>query len=197
LNSCRLRDSSIRSSCHSLIHSDTVNSYRPSRLQFLRAKHPRPSSTRANFHRPVATQKLTPADSHEILVAQRKLRPNSPHIAIYQPQIPWILSITHRITGSVLSGGFYIFGSAYLVAPLLGWHLDSVSLAAAFGAWPLLAKAGVKFALAWPFTFHCLNGLRHLMWDFALGFKNKFVIQSGWTVVGASLLSALGLAAFV
>jgi hypothetical protein len=68
---------------------------------------------------------MTPADSYQILVAQRKLRPVSPHLKIYQPQIPWILSGLNRITGCVVSGGFYLFGAAYLVSPLFGWHLDS------------------------------------------------------------------------
>jgi len=137
---------------------------------------------------------MTPADSYEILVAQRKLRPVSPHVTIYQPQIPWILSITHRITGSILSGGFYIFGSAYLVAPLFGWHLDSVSMAAAFGAWPVAAKVLAKFAVSMPFVFHSLNGVRHIVWDFGKNFANKSVIQTGWAVVGASVVTSLGLA---
>ncbi|RDL38773.1 SdhC protein [Venustampulla echinocandica] len=144
--------------------------------------------------RPVATQKLTPADSNEILIAQRKLRPSSPHLAIYKPQIPWVLSIMNRITGSVLSGGFYIFGSAYLVAPLFGWHLDSASMAAAFGAWPVAAKFATKMFLAWPFTFHAINGVRHLVWDMGKVFTNKAVIWTGWAVVGLSGASALALA---
>lgn len=147
--------------------------------------------------RPVATQKLTPADSYQILVAQRKLRPNSPHLTIYQPQIPWILSITHRITGSLLSGGFYIFGSLYLVAPLFGWHIDSATMAAAFGSWPVIAKVLAKFTVALPFTFHSFNGLRHLQWDFAKGFANQTVIRTGWSIVGVSVASALGLAVFL
>lgn len=140
---------------------------------------------------------MTPADSYEILVAQRKNRPNSPHLTIYRPQITWYASITHRITGSVLSGAFYIFGSAYLVSPLLGWHLDSASLVAAFGAWPVAAKVAAKFAFALPFTFHSFNGIRHLVWDMGKEFSNKSVIRTGFTVVGVSVVSALGLALFV
>ncbi|KAG9245444.1 succinate dehydrogenase cytochrome b subunit [Calycina marina] len=144
--------------------------------------------------RPVATHKMTPEDSLQILIAQRKLRPNSPHLTIYQPQIPWILSITHRITGSVLSGGFYIFGSLYLVAPLFGWHIDSASMAAAFGSWPVVAKVLTKFAVAMPFSFHSWNGIRHLFWDMTKGFANQSVIRTGWFVVGLSIVSSFGLA---
>ncbi len=145
-------------------------------------------------HRPVATQKITDADAYQILVSQRRHRPTSPHLTIYRPQITWYASITHRITGSILSGGVYCFGAAYLVAPLFGWHLESATLAAAFGAWPVAAKVATKFFIAWPFTFHCLNGVRHLVWDTGAQFANKQVNATGWTVVGLSTVSALGLA---
>jgi len=147
--------------------------------------------------RPVATTHLSASSGHEILAAQRKLRPVSPHLTIYQPQIPWILSMSHRLTGIVLSGAFYLFGASYLAAPLLGWHLDSASIAAAFGALPLLAKIALKFTIAMPFTFHGLNGFRHLAWDVGKQFKNITVIRTGWTVVGLSFVSALGLAVFL
>ena len=140
---------------------------------------------------------MTPADSYKILVAQRKLRPVSPHLTIYQPQIPWILSALNRITGCVVSGGFYVFGAAYLVSPLFGWHMDSATMAAAFGSLPVMAKVAAKFAVAMPFTFHSINGIRHLVWDLALNFKNKSVIATGWTVVGLSVASSLALVAFV
>jgi succinate dehydrogenase (ubiquinone) cytochrome b560 subunit len=137
---------------------------------------------------------MTPADSYEILVAQRKLRPVSPHLTIYQPQMPWIASALNRITGSVLSGGFYVFGAAYLVSPLFGWHLDSASMAAAFGSLPVAMKVATKFAVALPFTFHSFNGLRHLTWDLGKSFANKTVIKTGWVVTGATVVSALYLA---
>ncbi|KAF4624001.1 hypothetical protein G7Y89_g14174 [Cudoniella acicularis] len=148
-------------------------------------------------YRPVATQNLTPKDSYEILVAQRKNRPTSPHLTIYKPQVPWILSGLNRITGEILSGAVYIFGSAYLIAPLMGWHLDSASMAAAFASWPVLAKIGTKLFFAFPFTFHTINGLRHLSWDLGRTFKNATVIKTGWTVVGLSTASALALALLV
>jgi succinate dehydrogenase (ubiquinone) cytochrome b560 subunit len=96
---------------------------------------------------------MTPEDSLSILAAQRKLRPTSPHLAIYRPQITWYLSMLNRITGATLSGGLYIFGAAYLVSPLTGWDLSSASMAATFAAWPLLVQLGLKMTLALPFTF--------------------------------------------
>jgi succinate dehydrogenase (ubiquinone) cytochrome b560 subunit len=140
---------------------------------------------------------MSPSDSYQILVAQRKNRPTSPHLSIYRPQITWYGSISHRLTGAILSGGFYVFGAAYLVSPLFGWHLDSATLAAAFGSLPVLAKVGLKGLVAFPFTFHSFNGVRHLVWDLGKEFSNKAVIRSGWTVVGISAVSALYLATMV
>lgn len=118
----------------------------------------------------------------------------APHLTIYRPQITWYLSALNRITGAALSGGLYVFASAYLVAPLFGWHLESASLAAAFGALPVIAKILLKTTVALPVTFHSLNGIRHLTWDFGRLFTNQQVIKSGWTVVGLSVASALYLA---
>lgn len=143
------------------------------------------------------TTHMKPADSYQILVAQRKLRPTSPHLTIYRPQIPWILSSLNRITGVVLSGGLYIFGLSYLVAPLFGWHLESATLAAGFAAWPALLQIATKFVVAMPFTFHSINGIRHLIWDTGKQFANKSVIRSGWVAVGLSTASALYLATMV
>lgn len=98
------------------------------------------------------------------------------------------------MTGSVLSGGLYVFATAYLVAPLFGWHLESASMAAAFGSMPLAAKLFLKLGVAFPFTFHSFNGVRHLIWDTGKMLTNQQVITSGWTVMGLSVTSALALA---
>ncbi|PGH12953.1 succinate dehydrogenase, cytochrome b556 subunit [Helicocarpus griseus UAMH5409] len=140
------------------------------------------------------TNTTNTTDPTSILPRQRLNRPVAPHLSIYQPQITWLLSSLNRITGVTLSSGLYVFATAYLVSPLLGWHLESASLAAAFGALPLAAKAGLKFTMALPFTFHAWNGCRHLIWDLGKQFSNKQVIATGWTVVGLTISSALALA---
>ncbi|KAK5938077.1 cytochrome b subunit of succinate dehydrogenase, Sdh3p [Knufia obscura] len=132
-------------------------------------------------------------EAHSILAEQRKHRPVSPHLGIYKYQITWLGSITNRITGMILSGGLYVFGLAYLAAPAFGWHLESASLAAAFAAWPIVAKVLAKFVFAWPFTYHSINGIRHLVWDMGSTLTNKEVIYTGWAVVGISVVTALGL----
>ncbi|RAK98952.1 succinate dehydrogenase cytochrome b560 subunit [Aspergillus ibericus CBS 121593] len=134
------------------------------------------------------------SDPSKILAQQRLVRPVSPHLTIYRPQITWIGSSIHRITGLMLSGGLYVYASAYLASPLLGWDLGSASAVAAFAALPVLAKVALKATMAMPFTYHCMNGVRHLIWDTGAGLTNAQVIKSGWTVVGLSTISALLLA---
>ncbi|KAI9760506.1 MAG: hypothetical protein M4579_001591 [Chaenotheca gracillima] len=155
------------------------------------------SQNRFSQIRPAATQQHTPDSAYNILVQQRLNRPVSPHLTIYRPQLTWILSGLNRITGSVLSGGLYVFATAYLAAPLFGWHLESASMAAAFGAWPVLGKVALKTTLALPFTFHCINGVRHLVWDTGKEFGNQQVVRTGWAVVGLTAVSTLGLATLV
>lgn len=133
-------------------------------------------------------------DPSQILIKQRLQRPIAPHLTIYRPQIGWIGSSLHRITGVALSGTLYIWATAYLVSPTLGLHLESASMVAAMGALPLVAKVLLKTTLALPFTYHCMNGLRHLMWDLGRGLSNPVIIKTGWAVVGLSVASALGLA---
>jgi succinate dehydrogenase (ubiquinone) cytochrome b560 subunit len=94
----------------------------------------------------------------------------------------------------LLSGSLYAYCSAYAFAPLLGWHLESASIAAAFATLPVLVKGGIKFLYAWPFVYHVMNGVRHLTYDFVMGFSRQQITQWGWVIWGSSLVSALGLA---
>ena len=139
------------------------------------------------------TTSITPSAGEEILAAQRLHRPVSPHLSIYRPQITWYMSMFHRITGATLSVGVYAFGAAYLIAPTLGWHLESATLAASFASLPIFAKISLKTLAAYPFTYHCWNGIRHLVWDTGSAMTNKQVIVTGWTTIGLAAVSALAL----
>ncbi|KAK8856143.1 succinate dehydrogenase cytochrome b subunit [Apiospora arundinis] len=148
--------------------------------------------------RPASTNKITETDAHSILAAQRRQRPISPHLQVYDPSQTWFGgSIWNRITGGIFSGGLYVFATAYLAAPLLGWHIESASMAAAFGTLPLAVKGSLKFLLAWPFAFHGINSCRHLTWDTAKGFSKKSVMSGGYAILGASVVSAFGIAFFM
>lgn len=147
------------------------------------------------MHRLVAAAPVSPAQANDQILAKQRLnRPVAPHLAIYKPQITWYLSGLNRITGVAVSGAFYLYGVLYLVAPSLGWHVESAVLAASFAAWPMLLQVATKFTLAWPFMFHSFNGLRHLTWDTASMITNEKVKQTGWAVLGVSTLASLAVA---
>ncbi|KAJ5637167.1 hypothetical protein N7490_007046 [Penicillium lividum] len=133
-------------------------------------------------------------DPTQILAKQRLNRPVAPHLTIYKPQIGWIGSSLHRISGVALSGSLYLWAAAYLASPTFGWHLESASMVAAMGALPVAAKILLKTTLALPFTYHAMNGVRHLTWDLGRALTNPAIIRSGWAVMGLSVTSAVALA---
>lgn len=146
--------------------------------------------------RPAATMtKLSAEEGQKILVNQRLQRPISPHLGIYKLEQTWLgHSAWTRITGCTLSAGFYAYMGAYLIAPLLGWHFESASVAAAFSGLPLAVKGGFKLALGFPFAFHFWNGLRHLYFDLGKGFAKQSFIKAEKYLWAASFLSAFALA---
>ncbi|KAI5364970.1 Putative succinate dehydrogenase/fumarate reductase type B, transmembrane subunit [Septoria linicola] len=145
--------------------------------------------------RVAAAAPISPVEARDQILAKQRLnRPVAPHLAIYRPQITWYLSALNRITGCAVSGVFYAYGALYLVAPYLGWHVETAVLAASFAAWPVLLQVAAKFTVAWPFLFHSFNGVRHLVWDTASMITNSKVKQTGWFVLGLTTLSSLALA---
>ncbi len=80
---------------------------------------------------------------------------------------------------------------------MVGMGFSSASMVASVAAWPVAVKVLAKALIAFPFTFHSLNGVRHLNWDTGRSFLNKTVIKTGWTVVALSGLSTAYLAFFI
>jgi hypothetical protein len=50
-----------------------------------------------------------PNAESNMLRLQRKNRPSSPHLTIYQPQLTWFMSSAHRITGCAMGGSMSFF----------------------------------------------------------------------------------------
>ncbi|KAK0383751.1 hypothetical protein NLU13_9662 [Sarocladium strictum] len=145
--------------------------------------------------RQVATTKVGQEEGHQILVNQRLNRPVSPHLGIYKLSQSWFsASAWTRITGCFLSGGAYLYFTGYLAAPLLGWHLESASLASAFAAMPWVVNGGVKFLLSFPFVFHFINGIKHLVYDAGIGFKKASIVAGEKLLWASSVLGSLYLA---
>ena len=146
--------------------------------------------------RAAATTTIKESEAHDLLIKQRLNRPVSPHLGIYQPQVTWYASILNRITGSILSAGFYVFGFGYLVAPMLGWDFSSHAMVATFAGLSPAVKIGLKSFVAFPFAFHSFNGIRHLIWDMGLNLGNKHVQRTGYYVFAISGLATIYLAGF-
>lgn len=111
----------------------------------------------------------------------------SPHITIYRFPLPAVLSISHRITGMALTGYMAAFGMGALVLPHdFSYYMDVVE------SWQLSAPTiiAAKFTLAYPFTFHLVNGVRHLFWDTGKFLKMKEVYSTGYAMLGTAAVMA-------
>lgn len=100
----------------------------------------------------------------------------------------------------------YGFSLAYLVAP---GTFDSVHVIEFVAGLPDAVKYAGKTLLALPFTFHSINGLRHLAWDSGkctyfllvhlfdtqrlpvLSLKSAY--STGYAVLGATVISTIAL----
>ena len=108
--------------------------------------------------------------------------PLSPFLQ-YRPQLTSVLSITHRITGVLLSAGAVLL-SVWLVAIAAGAGAYA-SVSAHVSAWyGQVAVFGFVFSL----YYHLCNGIRHLFWDMGLGLEITSAYRSGYAVVVATLL---------
>ena len=108
--------------------------------------------------------------------------PLSPFLQ-YRPQLTSVLSITHRITGVLLSAGAVLL-SVWLVSIAAGAEAYSaVSRHAA--AW---YGQAVVFGFVFSLYYHLCNGIRHLFWDLGLGLEITTAYRSGYAVVAATIL---------
>jgi succinate dehydrogenase / fumarate reductase cytochrome b subunit len=118
-------------------------------------------------------------------MAQRE-RPLSPFLH-YRWQYTNTLSILHRITGVLLSLGFFVL--VYWLAAAAGGP-DRYAAAVALLASPALQL--VLFGVVLAFCYHLLNGVRHLFFDTGRGFELATARKSARFVsVGAVVLALL------
>jgi succinate dehydrogenase / fumarate reductase cytochrome b subunit len=114
----------------------------------------------------------------EIILRTNVVRPLSPHLQVYTPQITSVLSILHRATGVALT-----FGAVFLVYWLAAaaYGPDEFERAQIFmGSWfGQLVLLGVSFSL----FYHLANGIRHLIWDAGYGFELSVLRLTGIIVV--------------
>ena len=147
-------------------------------------------TTLARLAQPLRAQRAAfsaiPTPRPKYTERQEKLgRPMSPHVTTYAFPAVAISSITQRVTGVLLSVG--VGGVA--AGSLAG--VDMAALATAVSCYP------VKFAVAFPLTYHYAGALRHTLWDRKpeTMLNNKDAEKSSYLVMGGSTIVAAGLAA--
>ena len=113
--------------------------------------------------------------------------PTSPHLQIYKPQITSILSITHRVTGFCLNF-LIIFVSLWLLSLSLGENFYNYFVEFSHTIFMKLVMSVSIFGL----SYHAMNGIRHIFWDFGFFLNNSSALISGIIVVSlAFMLSVL------
>lgn len=124
-------------------------------------------------------------------VVNKSNRPMSPHMTIYQPQLTWLMSIGHRVTGAGLASAIYGFG----LVSSANFYPGSLTLKLCelVAEMPVEIVLAGKFVLTAPFMFHLFNGMRHLVWDSGRALSLRGVYTSGWIVNIATLISSLGI----
>jgi succinate dehydrogenase (ubiquinone) cytochrome b560 subunit len=98
-----------------------------------------------------------------------------------------MLSITHRGTGCLLA--------AYVVGAGLAGISGDCSIVSSIEAMQLGAAslAAIKFSIAFPFSYHLVNGIRHLFWDMGKFLSIKEVYTTGYAMIFVSTLLSLAL----
>ena len=113
-------------------------------------------------------------------------RPLSPHLQVYRPQLTSITSILTRITGNAL-----LIGSLLIVWWFLAAATSETYFAYANGVLTSWFGDLVLFGSLWALWYHTLAGVRHMIWDNAMGLDLDTAEKLGWAVVGGSVVLTL------
>lgn len=113
-------------------------------------------------------------------------RPLSPHLQIYNLPITARLSVLHRATGMIL-----VLGTILLVIWLgiiASGSQNYLFINGILSSW--LGKT-ILVSFSFSLIYHLCNGVRHLFWDFGMGFDNSTTNKTAYlTLVMAVTLTA-------
>ena len=128
------------------------------------------------------------SDSPRPAAIAKRARPLSPHLQIYRPVLTMMMSIAHRITGIALYAGTL----------LLAWFLiaaatDARSFATASHFLNSVFGTLILFGFTWSLFHHLLGGIRHFLWDAAIGMDDP---EREW-LAQATLAGGIGLTVVV
>ena len=112
--------------------------------------------------------------------------PLSPHLQIYKPQITSLLSISHRISGVALNFVLLILVLGLLCITLGESYFELlISLITSF---PIKI---IIFLAILGFSYHFLNGIRHIIWDFGFHLGNRSSAIFGYIIIATSFISSI------
>jgi succinate dehydrogenase / fumarate reductase cytochrome b subunit len=119
--------------------------------------------------------------------SHKSVRPLSPHLQVYKPQLTSVTSILNRITGFALSIGLFLlcwwlWAAAYSPGSLKSFYGFT-------GSW-----FGILLLFGWSvaFYYHLANGIRHLIWDTGRMLELKDAYKGGYAVLGFTFGAVLG-----
>ena len=113
-------------------------------------------------------------------------RPTSPHLQVYRLPLTGIISITHRMTGVMLSAGLVFF--VYIASSVAGGSTTYAAMQDLMGVWLIrLIYWGFIYAL----FFHLCHGVRHLTWDAGRSFDRDTLDRYALIELGCSLVLTL------
>ena len=113
-------------------------------------------------------------------------RPLSPHLSIYRPQLTSMTSILTRIAGNSL-----LLASLMIVWWFLAAATSPEYFAIADGLITSWFGNLIMVLSLWALWYHSLAGIRHLIWDNAMGLDIETAEKMGWAVIGGSVVLTL------
>ena len=118
--------------------------------------------------------------------------PLSPHLQIYKPQITSLLSIAHRITGFGLNLALIL-----LSLWIFSFAMGSVYYDYFISLFNLFFVKIIVFLIVLGISYHALNGIRHILWDFGLLISNKAASLSGLTIIISSIVLTIFISIYI
>ena len=112
--------------------------------------------------------------------------PLSPHLQIYKPQITSLLSISHRISGVALNFVLIILVLGLLCITLGESYFEL--LVSLINSFPIKI---ILFLSILGFSYHFLNGIRHIIWDFGFLLGNRSSAIFGYFIIATSFISSI------
>ncbi len=122
----------------------------------------------------------------------KKNLPISPHLQIYKPQITSLLSITHRITGFSLNLALIL-----LSLWIISFGLGSDVYANFVSIFETIFIKIVVYFIVLGISYHALNGIRHILWDFGFMISNKAALVSGLVIILTSVILSFLISNFI